>query len=136
MNAELTWHWLWPLALILEEPIHIRVLYFHTKKNINGNYRKSLLLYVIACKTLRSIYLINLVFHNATFKWQCCSRYSLSTSLQLLLFVNICLVFITLNRGATSSSATLYSTDGASDTFVDYQILNVKRQKMVFHKFW
>ena len=31
----------------------------------------------------------------------CCSRYSSSTSLLLLLFVNICLVFTTLNRGAT-----------------------------------
>ena len=28
--------------------------------------------------------------------------------------------------------STLYSTDGASDTFVDYQILNVKRQKNGF----
>ena len=32
---------------------------------------------------------------------KCCSRYSLSTSLLLLLFVNICLIFTTLNRGAT-----------------------------------
>ena len=34
-------------------------------------------------------------------KSTCCSRYSSSTSLLLLLFVNICLVFTTLNRGAT-----------------------------------
>ena len=64
---------------------------------------------------------INVIFD--ALKMYCCSRYSLSTSLLLLLFVNIWLVFITLNRGATSSSTTIYSTDGASDTFVDYQIL-------------
>ena len=34
-------------------------------------------------------------------QYTCCSRYSLSTSLLLLLFVNVCLVFTTLNRGAT-----------------------------------
>ena len=29
MDAEVTWPWLW--ALVFEEPIHIRVLYLHTK---------------------------------------------------------------------------------------------------------
>ena len=39
-------------------------------KLINGNYGKSLLLHATECKTLRSIYSISLIFHNACFELQ------------------------------------------------------------------